>query len=1181
MAEIRLTPRQQQAVDERGGALLVSASAGSGKTKVLVERLFSYLEREGCCVDDFLIITYTRAAAAELRSKIAAELSSRVAENPDDPHLRRQLFRVYQADIKTVDAFCAALLRENVHLLPPLEGRSLTPDFRVLDEQETELLRIRVLRDVLEEFYQKLQDGDDRCELLAETLGAGRDDRNLEKLVLELHRKIQSHERPVRWLRREADTWENLPARLEDTDCGGVVIADTVRTTSFWAERLRREAASLLEDAPDVYEKYAPAFLKAAESLDRFADAAADGWDAIAALKPVFDSLRGGRNPSSPARREAAKAVWDRCKKEVREKTKVFQTGSAAYMEDLSRMAPAMAALISLTESFALAYQKEKVRCNVMDFSDQEHYAVELLVGEDGTPTELARQLSVRYREVMVDEFQDTNEVQNSIFRAVSDGERRLFCVGDVKQSIYRFRLADPTIFLKKYRQYRNAGDAEENEPRRILLQNNFRSRRQILDAANFVFAGIMSEQMGEMDYGTEEELQYGAEYYQPRDDADIEFHLISVENTDEETFDRDAVEAGFLAHRIRELLDEGFPVQDGDAMRPVRPEDIVILMRAPRSRLKSVAAAMARENVPLAAEEDEEFFTSAEVSVMLSFLRIVDNPRQDIPLIAVLRSPLFGFTADDLARIRSRQSGGDFYDALRLDDAPETKVFLAQLDVLRLAAADLPADRLLWRIYTDCHAMAVFGAMEGGEQRKSNLVALLSYAGQVASMGRGGLFDFVTYLQNVLDRTKAPAISARRSGGGVRLMSIHKSKGLEFPVVILADLQKDFNEIDLQQAVLVHPDLGLGPECIDRERKIRYNTAFRIALAKQLRREHMAEEMRVLYVAMTRAREKLILVDCMRNCRNKIQKLTPLTSYPVDPEVAGTVKSPGDWVLLPLLSARETGFIRRWAGMENQGSVSLSGWRFRIWENPAADPYRGDGVIVPPRENTFDPALLEKRYACETATRIPTKVTATQLKGREMDEEIAEGTVIALRRPGFETPRFLREERKLSAAEKGTAMHVVMQYLDLNIRGQEAVAAQVEELNNRHILTEEQAESVDCAAVAAFLNSPLALRIARAKHVWREYRFSVLTPATVYDPDAGGEEMLLQGVADCVFDTPRGLVIVDFKTDRIRPGEEKARALTYKAQMEAYTSALSRVLERPVSERILYFFSTGAEMPV
>ena len=1180
MAEIRLTPRQSVAVHDRGGALLVSAAAGSGKTKVLVERLFAYMAEEHCNVDDFLIITYTKAAAAELRSKIAAELSRRVADHPEDAHLRRQMFRVYQADIKTVDAFCVTLLRENVHLLGPVEDRCLTPDFRVLDEPEAELLRVRVLQRVLDRFYEKLEGGDERAELLARTLGAGRDDRALEALVLQLYSKLQSHPYPLRWLRETGRIWENLPGDLADTPYGQVLMENTVRRAGFWAQRLEREALDF-QEYPGIWEKYGPQFLDVADQLRRFGAAAKDGWDAMGRLAVAFPKLRPVTDKSLAARKDRAKAVWDRCRKEVNDKLLApYRVTSAEHLSDLGAMAPAMLALLALMEDFSAAYRAEKVRRNCVDFSDQEHLAVELLLDENGAPTELGDRVAARYQEVMVDEYQDSNEVQNCVFRAVSGNGERLFAVGDVKQSIYRFRLADPTIFLRKYNAYPNAEQAGEGEPRKVLLQSNFRSRQQVLDAANFVFGGILSRAMGEMDYGEDERLYFGADYYLPRSDTDTEFHLISVTNTEEETVDRTDTEARFVARRIRRMLDEGYPVQDGDGFRPVRPEDIVILMRAPGARLGAYAAAMARENIPFAGDENEDFFAALEIAVLFSFLQIIDNPRQDVPLIAVMRSPLFGFTPDRLAQIRALSPNGDYYGALCLDESQDAAAFRAALDSLREAARDLPVDSLIWRIYTDCHALAVFGAMEDGEQRRSNLIALFTYASSMAAGGKGGLFDFVTHLRSLLDRGEAPAPSTRHMGGGVRLMSVHKSKGLEFPVVILADLHKPFNKNDLSDPVLVHPELGLGPDCVDLDRRIRYDTAAKSAIAMRLDRESKSEEMRILYVAMTRACEKLILVDCMKNARSHVRDLAGLATYPADPEVAAGCGSLGDWVLLPLLCAREGEPIRRWAELESADEpVSAPGWTVRVWENFSAEAFSAAEEAEPEKEQAFDPAVLWRGYAHDRATVIPTKITATQLKGRELDLEIAEGAPAPYRTPGFEKPRFLQRERKLSGAQRGTAMHLAMQFVDFAAADESAVAARIADLAARRLMTPEQAEAVDCAAIAAFLRSPLGRRIAEAETVYREYRFALLMSAALYDPAAEDEEMLLQGVVDCAFDTTEGLVIVDFKTDRILPGGEAERAESYRPQLEAYAAALTRVLERPVAEKWLYFFATGREI--
>ena len=818
-----LTPQQETAVYNRGGSLLVSAAAGSGKTKVLVERLFSYMEQEGCQVDDFLIITYTKAAAAELRGKIAQELTRRVAERPGDGHLRRQMLRVYQADIKTVDAFCAGLLRENVHLLPPVEEHSLTPDFRVLDEQEAALLRQRVLGRVLEDFYAGIEE-DENARLLAETLGAGRDDRALEALVLDLHQKTQSHPHPLRWLEELKRDWARTPEHLPDTGCGRYLMEDALRKADFWSRRLE-QAVEDMEDYPAVYKAYGDRFLEAAQALEHLRDKAEQGWDSLGQAVPVFRRMGAVRGDENAACRDRSKAVLEQCKKALKDIRATFSVPEEELLEDLRQMAPAMLALLSLTARFTLRYQAEKVRRNVMDFSDQEHYAIDLLTDGQGQPTDLARQVASRYREVMVDEYQDSNQVQNCIFRALSGEERRLFAVGDVKQSIYRFRLADPTIFLEKYLSYVPASEAEEGQPRKVLLSRNFRSRREVLDGTNFVFRAIMSREMGEMDYGDDEQLYFGAEAaYPPRPGMEPELHFISVENTQEESFDRTEMEARFTARRIRQLLDEKFPVQGEDGRpRPVEPEDIVILMRSPRARLAAYTAALRRENIPCTSGESEAFFSTPEAAVMVSFLQIIDNPRQDVPLIAVLRSPLFGFSADRLALIRALQPEGDYYDALCLDDGADTADFRRLLEELRLAARDMTADRLLWKLYTECHALAVFGAMEGGAARKENLIALYTYAGQQAAAGRGGLFDFVTQLHDLLEEGRQPPITTRTAGSGVQIMSVHRSKGLEFPVVILTDLHKTFNADDFRRPVLVHPRLGLGTERVDREKRIRH----------------------------------------------------------------------------------------------------------------------------------------------------------------------------------------------------------------------------------------------------------------------------------------------------------------------------------------------------------------------
>ena len=1186
MAEIQLTAAQQAVVDNRGGSLLVSAAAGSGKTKVLVDRLFLYVTRDRCSVDDFLIITYTKAAAAELRGKIAAELNRRLAADPGNAHLRRQLLRVYRADIKTVDAFCTALLRENTHLLPKGDERhALTPDFRVLDEGDAALVRQRVLERTLEAFYDAL---DEAGAALADTLGAGRDDRALEALVLEIHEKLQSHAYPEQWLEKNQAAWSSLDGSFDDTPYAAALLTDVRRQAAHWAELLRRSAAGTAGDEA-LARGYGEKFQSSAETFDALA--ACGGWEEArrAADAVAFPRLTTPKGRKDEPEVVALKEVWEACKSQYKKLTKLLDISGEETMEDLRAVAPAMEALLRLTGEFSRRYQAEKLRLNAADFSDQEHLALRLLVGEDGTPTELGRQVSQRYQEILVDEYQDTNEVQNAIFRAVSRDGQNIFTVGDVKQSIYRFRLADPTIFLEKYARFLPYEQAAPGQERKILLSQNFRSRREILDAANFVFSNILSPDMGDMEYGEDEALHFGASYYPPRQDCDTEFHLICARQRSGEG-DRPVkkltAEARFVAKRIRALLDEGYPVTSGDGtLRPCRPEDIVILMRSPGSRSAAFAQALAEQDIPCAFEAQEDFFQTMEISVMLGLLQIIDNPRQDVPLIAVLRSPVFGFTPDRLAQIRARTPGGDFYDAVAADDGEDCRAFLETLNGLRAAARDMRVHRLLWHIYNQLNILGIFAAMDGGEARKENLIALSRHAQRFEAGGYRGLFAFVTHLQRLLEAGEAPVTGGTGCVSGVGLMSIHKSKGLEFPIVILADLDHAFSRQDFDTPVLVHPQMGLGPKRVDLDRKIKYPTLAREAIAGTLRRENLSEELRVLYVAMTRPKEKLILVDAMYHAEGRLQKLASVASCPVLPETVASCSNFGEWLLLPLLCRSEAQCLRQLgqSSVQQLYTGNTAPWQVFIHDAQTFDavPHptaRDSARQTQDREAAFDPQFLERVYPYARETALPSKVTATQLKGRALDQEIAENAAHTPYLRPLSQPRFRQEVAGLTPAEQGTATHLALQYLDFADRD---AAGQVARLQARQLLSPEQAAAVDTAALERFLQSGLADEIRAGHNVLREYRFTLLMDASFYDPAASAEdEMLLQGVVDCCFETEQGITVVDFKTDRVFREEDLARrAEEYRPQLEAYSRALAQVLEKPVVRRVLYFLAPGREV--
>ena len=1188
MAKIELTDEQRNVVENRGGALLVAAAAGSGKTRVLVDRIFRYVLEERRDLDEFLMITYTKAAAAEMRGKIAKELSERLAEDPGNSHLRAQSLRLYRADIRTIDSFCTNLLREYAYLVRFEGDERLSPDFRILDEAEAAVLREQCLERVLDGFYEELDEGG---RALADSLGAGRDDRKLSALVLEVYAKLQSHAEPGKWLARQEAFWADPSGAFDETDYARVLLDDIRRTAAHLAQLLLSAAERTVGDEK-LERGFGEPFSAAAASLARLAEA--EDWEAarVKCDAVVFPRLNTPRGRKDEPEIVNMRALWDLAKTRCKKRFEPLAVSGAEAMEDFAVMAPSMRALLGLLKRFISAYSREKRRLNAADCADQEHLALRLLVDEKGEPTELGRSVSERFCEILVDEYQDTNEVQNAIFRAVSRNGQNLFTVGDVKQSIYRFRLADPTIFLDRYRRYAPAENARDGEPRKILLTRNFRSRREVLDATNRVFRNILSEEMGEMEYGDDESLHFGATYYPERSDAEVEFHLLDVKARRGENKDglRPAeAEAAFVAERVAALLKSQYPVSEGAGFRPCRSEDIVILLRSPASRAAAFAAALREKNIPCAWDVDTDFFTLPEIMAALSALRCLDNPHQDIPLISLLRTPGFAFSNDELARIRARTPKGDFYEALAAYGSEESCAFLKELDELREEARLVSVERLLWRIYDRWGLMAAFGAQEGGEERRENLIAFARLAAAHEKNGHRGLFSFLHDLEDRIALQKAPEIT-RAARGGVRIMSIHRSKGLEFPIVILADLSHGFSTQDYRSPVLVHPALGLGPVRIDPERRIRYDSMASLAIAAQLRRENLSEEMRVLYVGMTRAQEKLILVDAFTDTASKLKKLAAETNVPVPPESVAKAGSYSDWLLSLLLCAPEGEPLRALAqcGVLPLDAADPKPWRVQVHgaeEETAAEEHTQDGKageVEIAEPIAFDPALLSWQYPCEAFTRIPAKQTATAWKGRILDEELDEDAPSASERStrALRQPEFRKTSHGLSAAEQGTATHLLLQYLDFSGG---SVSSQLADLVKDGYLTEQQAAAVNASNVERLLASPIADEIRAAETVYREYPFSILVDASEADPALpGGEEILLQGVVDCFFETEEGLVVVDFKTDHIRDDSAlRARVRHYEPQLAAYSLALGRIFEKKIARRVLYFLSTGTAVEV
>lgn len=1179
------TEAQSAVITNRGGTLLVSAAAGSGKTSVLVERLLESIVTEGKRIDQFLIITFTKAAAEELRIRIGRTLSERLREDPQNRHLRQQGVLLYHAQISTIHALCTVILREWGHVL------DIPLDFSLCEEEDASVLMLQALTDLLEERYESI-DPEGSFARLLDVLAFGRDDSRLFDIVLGVYGRMQSHANPIAWMEKQK---ELLALQgIEDageTIWGRLLLDDTEQVVSYWQETLSRAIELLQEEASLL--PYLDSLQETHASLLAFQLAAKEGWDcAAAACQVPFPKLKPVRNCQNPQLQERIKLLRAQCKEAMETLSKRFSSSSEALLEDMRMLYPAMVGLFDLVRDFSARYAAIKMRKGLLDFTDLEHKTVALLVNEKGEPTEIAKQIGNRFAEIMVDEYQDTNQVQNTIFSALSQGEQNLFFVGDVKQSIYRFRLADPTIFLDKYRRFAPYEEALDGESRKILLSQNFRSRPEVLDAVNYLFYNIMSERLGEMNYTAEEALYPGGSF--PAGEGyETQLHVLNFEDLTDEGQEglkpgKHELEARFVASQIAKLLNEPFYISDGEGgVRAITPEDIAILLRSPGSVRHHYLNALKEAQIPWSAEEEGDFFESTEISVLLSFLQIIDNPRQDIPLLAVLHSPLYTFDGEQLAKLRL-SGDGTIYEALQAaaegGDEP-CRSFLSELETLRFEAVDKSSHELLWMLYERTDALEVFLRMPGGAERKENLLSMYELACRFEHAGHRGLFGFLFHISKIRENGSRVASGGTTEHAGVKLLSIHRSKGLEYPIVFLCGLGRRFNYRDMQTPMLFHTHLGLGPRGIDEEYMVEFQTLPREAIALQLKREMQAEEMRLLYVAMTRAKEKLIMTHTLSYGEGDIRKLSTYVETPLDPNVLSGCSCVGHWILLAAMARPEGEVLRKLAEVEYLGEQEALAFPWKIcYHTGMPAPSKGIGMItqetltlgqsLPPEEIW---SLLNWRYSHEKLSEIPAKLTATALVKADALEERSPSVI----RHGsdalatsFRRPRFATETSGLTPAQRGTALHTVMQNIYLaRTDSQEQISEELSRLTASSYLTHQEAESVHVEQVHAFFSSFWGQCMKSSQKLHREFPFSMLVPADLYYENINSQEqLLLQGVIDCWFETEEGITILDFKTNRISEQEAETTAHTYRQQMNAYAYALEVMTRKTIAHKILWF---------
>lgn len=1173
--EPKWTKEQLSAINTRGCNLLVSAGAGAGKTAVLVQRIINMITNEDVKtdIDKLLIVTFTNAAASEMRERIGIAVSKELHKNPDSKSLQRQLTLLNKASITTIHSFCLEVIKNNFRCI------DLDPNFRIGDETEIMLLKT----DALEEIFEgKYEEEDNEFLKLVEAYGGNHDDKNLQDLVLALYNFSMSSPEPEKWINESVENFNiNDDFNFKNTKWAKVLMED-IEIELSGIESTIKNAIITAEKAKGL-EPYAINFKDDLANIEF-----------ILKGEGKFSTLKRLKKDSNydEELQDKLKKIREDYKKKIKalgEDINSLEDNQALC--DLKNLYPLMKSLGNLIIDFKRKFSVRKKDKGIIDFNDIEHFCLNILNEND----EVVKELRNKYEEVLVDEYQDSNLVQEAILQKVSRKEPipNLFMVGDVKQSIYRFRQAKPELFLQKYNTY---SEEEGADNRKVLLYKNFRSRKEIIDGVNFIFKSIMSENIGEIDYNDKEKLNMGANYEELHHENEIELHIIESENEveldeveedEEDAPDKVQIEARLIGKRIKELMKQN---------ENLSFKDIVVLMRSPSNWAEVFIEEFKNIGIPVYADTNTGYFKSVEVSTVLSLLQIIDNPIQDIPMLAVLRSPIAFFTSEELGQIRLKDSNASIYNCMIKikDEEGELKNkitwLLDKLNYWREKSLFTPIDEFIWYLYKDTGFYGYVGAMPGGAQRQANLRLLFQKAGVFEKTVYKGLFNFINFI-NRLKITSGDMGEAKVLGENenvVRIMSIHKSKGLEFPVVFLAGCGKNFNLSDINRKMLYHHTLGLGPEYVDVERRITHTTIFKEAIKKKILLESLSEEMRILYVAFTRAKEKLIITGSVKNLKKAVSTWSEgLGEYNLM-----KAKNYLDWIAPaimqheqgePLRSLDATSFPEEYLEDESK-------WKVMLW--------KGKDVLTDEHKNEETDEMqcchsdcteeinrrLNYIYPFIASSNLPNKISVTELKRSLTDEEDVSAQLFTA---SLKKPRFIEEQKGLTATEKGTATHYVMQQIRLKKEDMSLhyIKEEINRLLVEQFITKEWADGVNPYKICNFFKSNLGQRILKSNKVKREIPFYLqLSAREIYknlQDEYKDENIIVQGIVDCYFEEDDGIILLDYKTDYATEENIEELINKYKIQLEYYKTVLQKIIEKPVKEKYIYFFGLDKEVSI
>ena len=1348
MSSPKWTQEQQNVIDSRGGNLLVAAAAGSGKTAVLVERIIQMILNSDLKIDidKLLVVTFTNAAASEMRERIGDAISKKLDENPEDEHLQDQLVLLNKASITTIHSFCLEVIKSNFHKI------NLDPNFRIGDETECSLMKLEAIDETFDILYE--QNDEEFC-YLVDCYAEKRGDSNLQNLILSIYSFVMASPYPKVWLKESAEDFNITDDFDFATSKWAKAILETVK---IQMEGIEKSLCKAIEDVYGIDElvtftdKLKIEYEKIKEILYACDTSWSDAYRQISSM--TFENYAKGvkRIPKdAPSyikeEKDKAKKIRDNAKKSIEKiKTSVFNKNYDDLKDEIKFLYPIVKSLSDVVLMFEQIYSQKKRDKGIIDFNDIEHFALQILTETDengdfvfdeegkNIPSDIALEYREKFYEIFIDEYQDSNQVQEVILSTIAkQKEPNRFMVGDVKQSIYRFRQAKPEIFLQKYATY----DTDlSSKYKKIMLYKNFRSRKEVVDSVNYIFEHIMSKNLGEIDYNEEEKLNLGANFEEVEDEKIIlggatEIHLMEkkvpeVEDPDEEEeegedLDASQIEARMVGKIIRDIMR---PNENGEIMqvfdkkletyRNVEYKDIVILLRATSAWAPVFAEELINMDIPTYADMGQGYFETMEIQVIMSFLKVIDNPMQDIPLIAILRSPIYGFTPEDFIDIRITDKKVSFYEAMRMfvgekidlsneeeQDIAEDKIsddtgneiidvninkensyvdadmddyyqninyedfeyeneefiyndevmyesyinenveddliyeinsniegdeesqkselelkvrrFLDDLKELQEKSMYMSTDEFLWYIYTNSGYYAYCGALPGGSQRQANLRILFERAKQFEETSFKGIFNFINFISK-LKKSNSDMGSAKTLGENanvVRIMSIHKSKGLEFPIVICSGMGRNFNTMDFRKDVLYHHELGYGPQIVDFERRISYPSIAKEALKCKINIENISEEMRILYVALTRAKEKLIITSSIKDIEQNMHKWSSniSTEKMVSKYDILNGKNYMDWMMPAIIKHKDLEDIRETYNLST--SISMedeSKWSVKTWNRDDMDFEKHEKEGIREVLNTMDLSQHDTEYYEQIEKKLnfeypylgvvkkAASISVTEIKKRQEEYEEQEDSLgLYKHKTTLKKPKFLSESQKsekITGARRGTIVHLIMEVLDFEkVNTESEIKAQIQDLVKRRIITEKESQVLSPRKIMRFFKSPIAKRMLSSKFVKREQKiYTQIKMNDIYLNDEifknnretyENESVMLRGVIDLYFEEDDGLVILDYKTDFVDENNKKEIIYKYKKQIEIYADVLSKLTGKKVKEKYLYLFGIDEQVKV